>query len=278
MISCALSFSSSSPPVAKLANTPTTENLIQQASGSTKNDAAWFHSEDGASGFPTSGDSSDIPHTASRDSSLTTESTGTSTPKALSSLLGGVTPQILKPPNASPDSRPLHTGGLSTSAEQYRSLPRASSALSALTASLPRRFQFNSTSSSPPDVSPRKRPSPASSYLGHTQSSLTGSVSNWMHRSSSMSQEPRSRPSPSNADIEDEKYSALVDPGPRGVTCKLKNQDQFYGCGARSLPLLDPSLEWKYRSWRQAYAGCLEAWDMPDQRNELLKYNSNISV
>ncbi|ETN40458.1 uncharacterized protein HMPREF1541_04735 [Cyphellophora europaea CBS 101466] len=57
----------------------------------------------------------------------------------------------------------------------------------------------------------------------------------------------------------------------RVVKTFLRNQHSFDLDSYVSLPLLDPALDWKYRSFRAAYATLLEAWDLPVQRAEVLK-------
>lgn len=276
IMACILSSSPCSPPFSNLTDTDATKDPIQHISRRSLPDTIYSSSEDGASRLARNGDSEILPYTYSKNSSLNTNYTNPSTANASSSISSGATPPIHRPPNAGPDFRPMHTAALSTSPENYRSLPRASSALSALTASLPRRFQFNSSvTPSPPDGLPLKRPSPTSSSVEHTQSSLTGSVSSWIHRGSFVPEAPKSRDS---SDVEEAKAPTFDEPEPSAISCKLRNQDQFYGCGSRSLPLLDPHQEWKYRSWRQAYACCLEVWDMPHERDELLNYDLDVQV
>lgn len=278
-MACVLSSSPYSPPFSRLADADATKDSIEHFSRRSFPDTTYSSPEDGASRLARTGDAEILPHTYPKSSLLNTNDTNPSTANALSPISSSATPPIYRPPNAGPDSRTSHTEALSTSPEIYRSLPRASSALSSLTASLPRRFQFNSSvTPSPPDGLLLKRPSPTSSSVGHTQSSLTGSVSSWIHRGSFVPEAPKSRHSPATPDVEEAKAPTFDEPEPSAISCKLKNQDQFHGCGSRNLPLLDPDQEWKYRSWRQAYACCLDVWDMPYERDELLKYNLDVQV
>ena len=53
----------------------------------------------------------------------------------------------------------------------------------------------------------------------------------------------------------------------------LHNQDKFDNDGYASIPLLDPSLEWKFRSYRADYAYLLGAWELYGQMAEILKLN-----
>jgi WD repeat-containing protein 59 len=57
----------------------------------------------------------------------------------------------------------------------------------------------------------------------------------------------------------------------------LQNQNKFDLDGYASVPLLDPSLEWKFRSYRADYAHVLGAWELYGQMAEILKFNGLVS-
>ena len=57
----------------------------------------------------------------------------------------------------------------------------------------------------------------------------------------------------------------------------LHNQQNFDEDGYVSLPLLDPSLEWKFRAYRASYAYLLGVWELYSQMAEVLKFDSLVS-
>lgn len=161
---------------------------------------------------------------------------------------------------------------ISTSPERYRNVHRSSSNLaSAFAASISRPFSFSaSVSTSPPMAYPRKRLSPAQSYL-HTSGANTstgqGSV---LSRSLPRSEDPKFQYPPSVSDI-DEETSAPKEPI---FWTRLKNQDQFQNDGHAIVPLLDTDLEWRYHAYREIYAHLLSIWDLPIKGCEILHYHS----
>lgn len=178
-------------------------------------------------------------------------------------------PSIYKPLRTSFERRESQASGLSTPPEHLRHTHRSSSNLSTLTASfsLPRPFSFStSAASSPPNTRPKKRLSPADHG---TSSTITWSPA-FLGRSSIIREDPRPSLTLSISDNEEE-----VPPAPkkRGFGIKLKNQDQFHNEGYANFPLLDPSEEWRYCAYREAYSHLLYVWGMPVARAEVLKYN-----
>ena len=57
----------------------------------------------------------------------------------------------------------------------------------------------------------------------------------------------------------------------------LHNQNSFDNDGYVSVPLLDPSLEWKFRAYRAGYAHLLGAWELYSQMAEILKFDGLVS-
>jgi WD repeat-containing protein 59 len=57
----------------------------------------------------------------------------------------------------------------------------------------------------------------------------------------------------------------------------LHNQNKFDNDGYASLPLLDPSLEWKFRAYRAGYAYLLGSWELYLQMAEILKFDGLVS-
>ena len=181
-------------------------------------------------------------------------------------------PSNYKPLRTSFERRGSQATSLSTSPEHLRHTHRSSSNLSTLAASfsLPRPFSFStSAASSPPNTHPKKRLSPAGSYHGTPSSTITWSPA-FLGRSSTIAEDPRSSLTLSISDNEEE-----VPPAPKklGFNIKLKNQDQFHNEGYANVPLLDPSEEWRYCAYREAYSHLLYVWGMPIARAEILKYN-----
>ena len=179
-------------------------------------------------------------------------------------------PSNYKPLRTSFERRDSQATSLSSSPEHLRRTHRSSSNLSALAASFSRPFSFSSSvASSPPNTYPKKRLSPAGSYLG-----TPSSTSNWspafLGRSSTITEDPRSSLTLSTSDSEDDNSHA---PKKLGFTTKLKNQDQFYNESYANIPLLDPSEEWRHFAYRVAYARLLCIWGMPVASAEILKFN-----
>ncbi len=58
------------------------------------------------------------------------------------------------------------------------------------------------------------------------------------------------------------------------IKSRLHNQNMFDSDGYASVPLLDPSFEWKYRAYRASYARLLGVWELHIQRAEILKFDN----
>jgi hypothetical protein len=181
-------------------------------------------------------------------------------------------PSYYKPLRASLERRESRTTSLSTSPEHLRHTHRSSSNLSALAASfsLPRPFSFStSAASSPPNTHFRKQLSPGNSYHSTPSSTVTRNPA-LFGRSSTITEDPRA-----GLTLAISGNNENVPPTPKklGFTIKLKNQDQFHNEGHANITLLDPSEEWRYCGYREAYAHLLYIWGMPIARTEILKYN-----
>ena len=162
---------------------------------------------------------------------------------------------------------------LSVSPEQLRHIPRSNSNLaSAFAASLSRPFSFSTSTSSSPPTQPRKRLSPAGSYLG-AHPGVSWSTASIFSKTSTIAEDPGPARSLSVSDVEE-------DIGPVRVPVfktKLKNQYQFPDDDYASIPLLDPENDWQYRAYRDAYAHMLFVWGLPIAMCEVLKYNGETS-
>lgn len=182
---------------------------------------------------------------------------------------GGTPPSLYKPSRTSPEHRSSQSTSLSTSPEHYRHAHRSNANLSAF-AAFSRPFTFASAASSPPSSYPKKRSSPVGSYPGNLASTGTWSTSGLFSRSSAITEDAKPALSLSVSDTEED-----VVPIPKKPVfkTKLKNQDRFRNDGYASIPLLDPSKEWRYRAYREAYAHLLYIWDMPVARAEILNHN-----
>ena len=181
----------------------------------------------------------------------------------------GTTPPGYRPPRMSLERRDSQNTSLSTSPEQYRHTHRSSSNLSALAASFSRPFSFStSAASSPPTMYPKKRSSPSGSYLGTQSSTISWSPAIFA-KSATITEDPKSNLSLSVSGIEEDPSA----PRKSAFKTKLKNQDQFQNDGYANVPLLNPSEEWRYKHYREAYAHLLYIWGMPIARAELLSYN-----
>ena len=178
-------------------------------------------------------------------------------------------PSQYKSSRTSPEHKNPQATSMSTSPEHYRHTHRSNSNLGALAASFSRPFTFGSAASSPPNSYPKKRSSPVGTHLGNPAPTVTRSTTGLFARSSIVTEDPKSTPL-SISDTEEE--IAPVQKQPVFKT-KLKNQDQFHNDGYANVPLLDPSREWCYRAYREAYAHLLYIWDMPIARAEVLNHN-----
>ena len=56
------------------------------------------------------------------------------------------------------------------------------------------------------------------------------------------------------------------------IKASLHNQDSFDQDGYASVPLLDPTLDWKFRAYRSKYAHLLGTWGLFPQKAEILKF------
>ena len=182
----------------------------------------------------------------------------------------GTTPPGYRPLRLGLERRDSQTTSLSTSPEHYRHTHRSSSNLSALAASFSRPFSFtNSAASSPPNMYAKKRSSPSGSYLG-TQSSTISWSPAVFGKSATITEDPKSNLPFSVSGVGEDDPSVSKN---SAFKTKLKHQDQFQNDGYANVPLLDPSEEWRYRHYRDAYAHLLYIWDMPFARAEMLSYN-----
>ena len=178
-------------------------------------------------------------------------------------------PSHFKPSRTSPEHRNSQSTSLSTSPEHYRHPQRSKSDLSAF-AAFSRPFTFGSAASSPPISYPKKRSSPVGSYLGNPASTKSWNTSGRFGNSSTISEDPKSSLSLSISDIEEDVVTIAKKPV---FKTTLKNQDRFHNDGYANVPLLDPSKEWHYRAYREAYAHLLYIWDIPIARAEILNHN-----
>lgn len=188
---------------------------------------------------------------------------------------GGTPPSLFRPSRTNMERTDSQSVSFSTSPEQHRHAHRSNSNLaSAFTASFSRPFSFTpSASSSPPTTYPRKRLSPAESYLGAAPSVATRVSTSFLGKSSTITEDPKLAYSLSASDAEDE----MSRPKKPIFNILLKNQDQFHNEGYVDVPLLDPSQEWRYHGYRESYAHMLYIWQMPLTRCDILKYNSSPS-
>ena len=197
------------------------------------------------------------PHSASSSFGPTSDLSTSETP-----------PLQYKSTRTSPEHRNLQSPSLSTLTEYQRHTHRSNSNLSAF-ASLPRPFPFGSAAASPPNSYPKKRSSPVGSYLGNP-ASMNVWNSGFFGKSSAITEAPKSSLSLSVSDAEEDVVTIAKKPV---FMTKLKNQDQFHNDGYANVPLLDPSKEWRYHAYREAYAHLLYVWDMPIARAEVLNHN-----
>lgn len=184
---------------------------------------------------------------------------------------GETIPLLFRPRRTLFERTDSQAASISTSPEQQRHTQRSNSNIAtAFTASLSRPFSFNaSASSSPPTTYSKKRLSPAGSYMGSAPPGVTGGPTSFFNKSFTITEDPRSAYSLSASDAEDE----ATGPKKPVFNIKLKNQDQFHNDGYAHVPLLDPSQDWRYHAYQQAYAEILCMWDMPIASRKILKYN-----
>lgn len=200
-----------------------------------------------------------------------TQSANSSTGAPLSELsANGTPPANYTPLRTSHERRESQATSLSTSPEHLRHTHRSNPNLSAFGTPFSRTFSFtNSVASSPPSAFPKKRLSPAGSYLGTSTSATTWSPSQFFSRSSTITEDLKSSFTLSVSDAEEN-----VQRGPNRLAfaTRLKNQHQFQNDGYAQVPLLGARQQ-KYFHYRQAYAHLLYIWGLPIARAESLKYN-----
>ncbi|KAI9731180.1 MAG: hypothetical protein M1834_005373 [Cirrosporium novae-zelandiae] len=154
--------------------------------------------------------------------------------------------------NPSPDQR-LSRRGTSTFANAFKS--------------------FASAPSSPPAGFMQKRASPSGSIL-EERSANSGweTVPHSANPSVPNSNAPSNAPS-SLATGSVSSGEVAANPNKLGLKLAFKNQNLFDDDGYASVPLLDPSRQWKYQSYRASYAALLLVWGFPLARTEILKFD-----
>ncbi|KAF3765141.1 WD40 repeat-like protein, partial [Cryphonectria parasitica EP155] len=158
------------------------------------------------------------------------------------------------------------TQSLSTSPND-RSMRRSqSSVLTTTFASNLSRGFTSMTSSSPPS---RKRPSPAETILSHIPSNITWGGSTYFGAGQPDTTET-TRTSISDDDFRRDELVSMV---PVNVNITLENEMAFDDDGWLSTPLLDPTRDAAYASYRYAYAEMLQVWQLPLARLEIMKFN-----
>lgn len=188
----------------------------------------------------------------------------------------GTPPSISRPIRPFLERSLMQTTNIYTSPEHHRHASRSSSNLaSALAASISRPFSFSaSASSSPPTIYPKKRMSPAGSYLNPQVPGVTWGTTSHLGKSSATTEDPNSSHRLYLSNEED-----VVSLSKRPVfKITLQNQNQFHNDGYANLSLLDPDQDMLYRGYRQVYAHLLHAWDMPLSRCKILKYGYSASL
>ena len=206
--------------------------------------------------------------------SSTSPSTASPLKESFTPVPRSIFPSIdLRPSRTTLERQDSQHTSLSVSPEQLRHMPRSNSNLaSAFAASLSRPFSFSTSTSSSPPTQPRKRLSPAGSYLG-AHPGVSWSSASIFSKTSTIAEDPGPARSLSVSDVEE-------DIGPVRAPVfktKLKNQDQFPDDDSASMPLLDPENDWRYRAYRDAYAHMLFVWGLPIAMCEVLKYNGETS-
>lgn len=184
---------------------------------------------------------------------------------------GATPPNVHRPPATSFERTDPLGSTIPISPEYHRNTYRSTSNLaSTFAASFSRPFSFSaSVSSSPPATYPRKRLSPAGSYIGAPPTGVTWGATSFFTKSSTTAEDPKYVYSLSVSDTEE----GIAIPKVSVFTTKLKNQDQFGNEGYADRSLLDPAQSWRYHAYRELYAHMLIVWEMPLARCELLKYN-----
>lgn len=157
-----------------------------------------------------------------------------------------------------------HTQSLATSPTE-RSIRRSQSALASTFASGLSRGFASMTSSSPPG---RKRPSPAEAILSHIPSNITWGGSTYFGGQAESAETART-----SVSDDDSRRDELVSMLPVSVTVTVENETAFDDDGWLSTPLLHPSRNPDYASYRYAYAEMLQMWQLPLARLEIMKFN-----
>lgn len=209
------------------------------------------------------------------DPHSTSSSIGASTSDDLTPFSTGLTPPSSFKPSRTSHERSSSQIILSTSPEQIKHVNRSGSNLAtAFAASIARPFSFSTPdSSSPPSAHPKKRLSPATSYLGAAAANLAWGPSAASSKATSNTQGVKSRFPPS---LPDERRSNVGEKA-HSFTTRLKNQDQFHNDGYASETLLDQSKEEQYAAYRSMYASMLLAWELPIASCKILQHNNSHS-
>ncbi|KAK7754627.1 hypothetical protein SLS62_003411 [Diatrype stigma] len=177
----------------------------------------------------------------------------------------GETPPSRTPGEHLSDGDP--TQSLSTSPNN-RLLHRASTALSSASgfaASFPRPFS-HTASTSPPG---RKKPSPGENFLHNlAPSAITWGGSTILGPTSEPTATARNSLSDDEARREPHLPIASY-----GITAEVEDQSIFDDDGWLATPLLEPSRDAIYASYRYAYAEMLQMWGQPLARLEIMKFN-----
>lgn len=159
------------------------------------------------------------------------------------------------------------TQSLSTSPNDRSAIRRSQSVLtSTLTTGLSRGFASASmVSASPPG---RKRPSPAETILSHIPTNITWGTSTYFGGQADSAETGRT-----SASDDESRRDELVSMVPVSVNVTMENETAFDDDGWLSTPLLEPSRNLDYASYRYAYAEMLQMWRLPLARLEIMKFN-----
>ncbi|KAL8869557.1 MAG: hypothetical protein Q9174_004187, partial [Haloplaca sp. 1 TL-2023] len=207
------------------------------------------------------------------DSHSTSSSVGASTSDPMTPYSTGLTPPSSFRPSRISHERSNSQMTLSTSPEQLKHTQRSNSNLaSTFAASIARPFSFSTQeSSSPPSTHPKKRSSPATSYLGSAAANLTRGMSTASNKSTANPQQSKNR---FQLSLGGERRSMTKERVPT-FTTTLKNQDLFHNDGYALEPAVDLLTEGKYHVYRSMYANLLVAWGLSIAACEVLKYNNH---
>ena len=205
--------------------------------------------------------------------STSSSSVGASTSDPMTPYSTGLTPPSSFRPSGLSHERSNSQMIMSTSPEQLKHTQRSNSNLaSTFAASIARPFSFSTQdSSSPPSTHPKKRLSPATSYLGSAAANLAWGTSTGSKKSKSNSQQSKNR---FQLSLGGERQSTTREKAPAFTTI-LKNQDLFHNDGYAPEPAMDPLTEGRHDIYRSTYAKMLLAWGLPVAACEMLKYNNH---